>query len=85
MSFNYRKELNNIKTNHIYKNGVLTTKLSVPENLRNEENFSMIKDLKMQNMVHNIKDINLSKEQNYYTTKIELLMEGIWNIDYHYV
>ncbi|MEQ6355041.1 FixH family protein [Lysinibacillus sp. M3] len=79
------EELNNIETNHIYKNGVLTTKLSVPENLRNEENFSIIMDLKMQNMDHNIEDINLSKEQNYYTAKIELPMEGIWNIDYHYV
>ncbi|KOS62766.1 hypothetical protein FJQ98_06725 [Lysinibacillus agricola] len=79
------EELNNIETNHIYKNGVLTTKLSVPENLRNEENFSIIMDLKMQNMDHNIKDINLSKEQNYYAAKIELPMEGIWNINYQYV
>lgn len=79
------KELNNIETNHLYKNGVLTTKLSVPENLRNEENFRIIMDLKMQNMDHNIEDINLSKEQNYYTAKIELPMEGIWNVDYHYV
>ncbi|NEX77797.1 hypothetical protein G4Z05_02700 [Bacillus thermocopriae] len=78
------QQLNSLNAVHLYKDGTLTTKIEIPENLVNEENLQIKMNLKMKNMDHNIEGIDLNKEKNYYTAKIDLPMEGIWDIDYIY-
>jgi len=78
------EDLKKLKAVYSYKDGVLTTKIPIPEDLRNEDDLRIKMNLKMQNMDHDIKGINLKKDKNYYIAKIDLPMEGIWDIDYIY-